>query len=539
MGHTERDAPAREMRVESEVERDLEALWTGISAGDFIRAAGRAVRLQDSTDDPAILAQVEAALGLILQRMGRAVEARDRFEKAADLAVNESLRSAYLADASMSRLLGGDLAGADRVAREAQHLANLNGNLLAVCEATNTLAAVAQSRGEPRTALALARQAVALADGGSTMTGGDPMPHLYLGLALIDLDRFQESDDAFTTGLERVRREQNIAQIAWFAGFRALERFLAGRWDDACLDAAETLAAADSSGTVITRPMAAGLWAAVEAFRGNQGTARGILERAGIPRMGAFGGFGEESVLLAYGALSGDLSSHLEAVTEAWYLRRSRPYLVGWRSIAPVLVRAALEAGDLPLAESVTREAVEGARLANGVASATASALRCEGMLAADPEILEAAVAEARSSGRPFVLAHACLDAGMSWLAAGETARGVGLLREAFDLFRGLRATVWMTRTGKLLSRYAVVPSPRAPLEVTGWSDLTRTEREVARLAATGLTTSAIAAQLLVSSRTVQSHLAHLYLKLDIHSRAELAARMSPMSEYPPVTPRP
>ena len=42
------------------------------------------------------------------------------------------------------------------------------------------------------------------------------------------------------------------------------------------------------------------------------------------------------------------ITARLEAVTEAWYLRRSRPYLVGWRSIAPVLVQAAINVTSRP-----------------------------------------------------------------------------------------------------------------------------------------------------------------------------------------------
>ncbi len=51
---------------------------------------------------------------------------------------------------------------------------------------------------------------------------------------------------------------------------------------------------------------------------------------------------------------------------------------------------------------------------------------------------------------------------------------------------------------------------------------LTPAEREVARLVANGLTTAEAADRLIVSCRTVETHLAHLYAKLGIHSRAEL-----------------
>jgi DNA-binding CsgD family transcriptional regulator len=55
---------------------------------------------------------------------------------------------------------------------------------------------------------------------------------------------------------------------------------------------------------------------------------------------------------------------------------------------------------------------------------------------------------------------------------------------------------------------------------------LTRTERTVAMLVAQGLTNRQIAEQLFVSPRTVDAHLAHIFRKLDISSRARLAALM-------------
>ncbi len=51
---------------------------------------------------------------------------------------------------------------------------------------------------------------------------------------------------------------------------------------------------------------------------------------------------------------------------------------------------------------------------------------------------------------------------------------------------------------------------------------LTRQEREVAELAATGLTNRQIAARLVLSHRTVGSHLYRIFPKLGISSRAAL-----------------
>jgi DNA-binding CsgD family transcriptional regulator len=56
-----------------------------------------------------------------------------------------------------------------------------------------------------------------------------------------------------------------------------------------------------------------------------------------------------------------------------------------------------------------------------------------------------------------------------------------------------------------------------------GWLALTPAERDVARLVAEGLANREIADKLFVSPRTVQAHLTHVYRKLGITSRVQLA----------------
>jgi DNA-binding CsgD family transcriptional regulator/tetratricopeptide (TPR) repeat protein len=56
-----------------------------------------------------------------------------------------------------------------------------------------------------------------------------------------------------------------------------------------------------------------------------------------------------------------------------------------------------------------------------------------------------------------------------------------------------------------------------------GWASLTNTERVVARLVAQGLTNQEIASRLLVSVRTVESHVSHVLAKLGLSSRRQVA----------------
>jgi DNA-binding CsgD family transcriptional regulator len=67
-----------------------------------------------------------------------------------------------------------------------------------------------------------------------------------------------------------------------------------------------------------------------------------------------------------------------------------------------------------------------------------------------------------------------------------------------------------------------VAPDTGSPL-----GTLTPAERRVAELVAEGLTSRQIAEQLFVSPRTVDAHLSHIFRKLEIASRAKLAALMA------------
>ena len=57
-----------------------------------------------------------------------------------------------------------------------------------------------------------------------------------------------------------------------------------------------------------------------------------------------------------------------------------------------------------------------------------------------------------------------------------------------------------------------------------GWESLTPTELQVAQLVSQGLTNPQVAGRMFISRATVKVHLAHIFQKLDVASRSELAA---------------
>ena len=62
----------------------------------------------------------------------------------------------------------------------------------------------------------------------------------------------------------------------------------------------------------------------------------------------------------------------------------------------------------------------------------------------------------------------------------------------------------------------------------SGWASLTPTELEVVRLVVEGLSNPGIGARLFISRATVKTHLSHIYTKLSVTNRTELAMLASP-----------
>jgi len=76
------------------------------------------------------------------------------------------------------------------------------------------------------------------------------------------------------------------------------------------------------------------------------------------------------------------------------------------------------------------------------------------------------------------------------------------------------------------LRALGVRPGPRGSRRrpAHGWESLTATERAVSRLVAEGLTNGAVAKRLYISPHTVNTHLRHVFAKLDVSNRVALAA---------------
>ncbi len=127
--------------------------------------------------------------------------------------------------------------------------------------------------------------------------------------------------------------------------------------------------------------------------------------------------------------------------------------------------------------------------------------------------------------------------------AAGSTAGTTVPIRDRIDVLAESmtaplpEALVWHARTlvaddrsGQVEAAHRVATlGYRLPVRRVTTAELTRRQREVAALVVKGCTNREIAERLHISVRTAETHIAHIFLRLGINSRAELAVVHGPV----------
>jgi DNA-binding CsgD family transcriptional regulator len=227
--------------------------------------------------------------------------------------------------------------------------------------------------------------------------------------------------------------------------------------------------------------------------------------------------------LACLAAIAGDDATAAHAVAEA------RAELGGRRQVSTLAALRYAEGvmawhrGELAEAEHLVREATMQWHRASDRMDA------CEGIELLG--VLAAARERYPDAARLLAAAHAARPP-LGYLAPGFTAnRGaaehaVGQARHILDEDRFTQA--WEQGQALTLDdavAYATRKGGGRKRPATGWASLTPAEREVVRLVGEGLRNEAIARRLFIAPGTVKVHLSHIFAKLGITTRTELAAQ--------------
>jgi len=404
-------------------------------------------------------------------------------------------------------------------------------NPLATSVAMATLAQVREQRGHLQDALEIIDNAVHLADQSPGRAGHRYPLHLPRAFTLIGLDRLDEARSAIETG-NRISEDLGIRwHLPNYPMVHAAERFAAGEWDDAIAEAEATIELAGEMGEIPGLILARTVLALISLHRNDVtraseviGAAVRQLEQTGSRYRAQWAPWAQALLLEA----DGKSADALAVLAGFWDWCTQSGLTLEYRTFGADLVRLALARGEPGRAREVAAAVTELARQ-NEVSTLTGAALHCQGLAEHDAEILQAA-ADAYSLGpRPLELARASEDAGAAFARHGNTARARPLLEQAVTIYENLEAARDLGRTEALLRAAGIRRGRHGPRRRPriGWLSLTPAEHAVAGLVADGLSNPQIGDRLYVSRRTVQTHLAHVFAKLDIASRAQLAAEVA------------
>jgi predicted ATPase/DNA-binding CsgD family transcriptional regulator len=467
------------------------AAWSAYHLGDTPRAAQLAadgVALSQRAGEP----QLEAWGRNLLAGLAWSAGDADRIvaEIDASRALSGQVDPALVARAQVllahAAFLAGDLAEQDRHGRLAIEFARTaaaqEGLVLALT--AWSISAIAGAGIQPATVAAL--------DEAVTVTAAHP-------------DRFAE------TVMRRLRAEL----------FATLGRF----------DAAETEVglcwAAGRSGAVRVVEFAGPLAEArLAAARGNIAAAIGALRRAadGGHRVGIVMQVPAALAHLAcVAAIAGDQSTAAAAVGEARTELGGRRQAITTAALGYAEGIMAWHRGELAAAEHLAREATVQWHRGNDRMDA------CDGIELLG--VLAAARERFPDAARLLAAADAARRS-LLYLAPGFTANRAAAARAASQARQALgddRFTqAWDEGQALALDdavAYAARKGGGRKRPATGWASLTPAELEVVRLVSEGLRNDAIARRLFIAPGTVKVHLSHIFAKLGITTRAELAAQ--------------
>lgn len=324
----------------------------------------------------------------------------------------------------------------------------------------------------------------------------------------------------------RAREDPDEESPLWYL---SILEWRAGNWALAARRAADTLAVREQFGRVGGQTVAKLPAVLIAAHRGEIDQARALSQSALVEAEHDGIRIDQSAYRWVLGFIELSRGEHMKALEyllPAWEIRDSVLILEpGHRLELADTLDALISAGRLDEAEQRVAPWEERAQTldrawALAITARTRALIHAtRGDMAGAQSEFERALREHGRSQDPFQRARTLLALGATLRRAKQRAAARARLEEATAIFDRLPSPLWAAKARVELLRIG----GRAP---TPGHDLTEAERRVAELVANGRTNQEVAASLFIGERTVASHLTHIYGKLGVRSRTELARRL-------------
>lgn len=503
----------------SKAHRLLYAAQTSLAAGFSDAALTQVERARPLTADQVDLAELDLISAAVSMRQGPAVHAFDLARKAA-VALGE--RKPDRALEIVARMVQGASAGGWVAA--------------GISDARQVVEQVRGGGADREFMCVFLDGAIALRDGDASLAAEQfgtafeieaglavsPTMTMMAGLAGIWLADYTPARDRFTRLVAQRRAEGSLPEMVLALFFLAAGEMCTGRVQAGFDASAEGLEIVRQLGSINEETSYLALHAWITAILGREQECRDCAAAARRRGLAAGLGWAVSETHLAVAELELALGQPAGAI-EHYEQMGAGPFFPETMLATPGMIDAALRLGQperatLALDRLATWAPVSRTPLVYGMLA------RCRAVMAADPAQADALFAQALGYHDyrvpPYERARTQLAYGERLRRDRRITEARIQLRSALDTFEGVSALLWAERARGELRAAGETADKR---DLGSLDTLTSQERRVARLVAAGASNKDVAAQLFLSHRTVEYHLAKVFTKLGVASRVELA----------------
>ncbi len=501
-----------------------ESAWL---AGDWARTFALVDEAQLHAADPVLAARILYLRGDVTMRRGPVMDGYPLIVSAAEqiAEAEPELAVEMLARATYGCFYSGDTPAMVAAAERAAVLAEGQDSLRASFFAALALGLALVASGEGEAGPAAARRALEILEGSDELRE-DPALLVWAALGPLWLREAEAGRSLIERAFEHARGLAAVGALPGLLHPLARDQATTDQWPaaEASVDEAIRLARETGQRVELTAALAGLAW--LEARQGREDACRKHAEeaRAACEELG-MGTYGVWTIQ-ALGDLELGLGRPAEAA-EHYEKQVAAMSSLGIADVdlspAPELVESYLRLGRTDVAAASAAQFVAAAE-AKGQPWALARAARCQGMLADqfEPHFDEALRLHALTPD-VFEAARTQLVYGARLRRARQRVRAREQLRAALETFERLGAEAWADQARAELAATGETARRR---DASTLDELTPQELQIARLLADGRTTREAAAAVFLSPKTVEYHLRHVYRKLGIRSREELAATL-------------
>jgi DNA-binding CsgD family transcriptional regulator len=490
--------------------------------GDRAQAEKVANRALEYASDPDLLVDLHWTLAQCRKLAGSFAECLATLDRAlAAPGLSARHRARLLVPAARTHFSLGEVEKARRIATRAHAAASEAADNWAMGWALHVLTIVAIVQGRMTDALPLFDRALAVTQTDPALTDLRLLLQINKAVALSDLDRYEEALTVARQARQLADQVGTTMRLAQAQGALGQSLFETGQWDEA-------LAAVEIVPEDLKEPAAAcgelGIAAVICFHRGEVGTARRYLAAA-VPHAKRIGNRLLGPLALARSLdyeHAGALPEALAALTDGFDGKTEEIQEI--EDLLADGARLAVTTGDLATARSLTGHATA---LASGseIPHRQANALYCRGLLDHEAPRLLAAAECYEDASRPLLRAKALEAAAGEFVGVGQRSQARAAFTRAIEVYTSLGAAADAARLQAAFRAHGIRRGPHVKHRQarSGWDSLTPTEMKIAAFVGDGLSNPDIAARLLLSRRTVATHVSHILKKLDVHSRTDIA----------------